>query len=244
MLKENLPHFEILPEHVAVIMDGNGRWAEKRGLDRSEGHKEGGKVFRRICDYAADLGIEYLTFYAFSTENWKRPEKEVNAIMDLFRDYLLEMQERKEENEERGYHIRFIGEKSGVPEDILELFNTVETDSDDKRKTYINIAVNYGGRREIVHSVRQIAEKIKSGELSPDDIDEDTVSSYLYTAGQPDPDLIIRPSGEYRLSNFLTWQSAYSEFWYSDVLWPDFTEADFNRALDDFQKRHRRFGGV
>lgn len=244
MQNENLPHFEILPKHVAVIMDGNGRWAKKRGLDRSEGHKEGGRVFRRICDYAADLGIEYLTFYAFSTENWKRPEKEVNAIMDLFRDYLLEMQERKDENEKRGYHIRFIGEKSGVPKDILNLFNTVENDSDDKVRTYINIAVNYGGRSEIVHSVKEIALKIKNGELSPEDIDEETVSNFLYTAGQPDPDLIIRPSGEYRLSNFLTWQSAYSEFWYSDVLWPDFTESDFNRALEDFQKRHRRFGGV
>lgn len=244
MQKSELPHFDVLPRHVAIIMDGNGRWAKNRGLDRSEGHKEGGRVFRRICDYAADLGIGYLTFYAFSTENWKRPEKEVNAIMDLFRDYLKEMQERKEENEKRGYRIRFIGEKSGVPEDILELFNTVEHDSDDKVKTYINIAVNYGGRSEILHSVKEIAEKVASGEMKTEDIDESTISDFLYTAGQPDPDLIIRPSGEYRLSNFLTWQSAYSEFWYSDILWPDFTEADFNKALEDYQRRNRRFGGV
>lgn len=164
--------------------------------------------------------------------------------MNLFRDYLKEMQERKAENEQRGYHIRFIGERSGVPKDIIKLFNTVEADSDDKAKTYINIAVNYGGRSEIVHSVKEIATKIKKGELLPNDIDEDLISSYLYTANQPDPDLIIRPSGEYRLSNFLTWQSAYSEFWYSDILWPDFTEEDFNKALEDYQKRNRRFGGV
>ena len=244
MPDEKLPQFEVLPKHVAIIMDGNGRWAKKRGLERSEGHKAGGKTFRMICDYAADLGIEYLTFYAFSTENWKRPQREVNAIMDLFRDYLLEMEERKEENKSRGYNIRFIGETKGMPEDIIELFNTVQKDSEEQSKTHINIAVNYGGRREIVHSVKAIAEKVKNNEISIDEIDENMIGEYIYTCGQPDPDLIIRPSGEYRSSNFLLWQGAYSEFWYSNILWPDFTKEDFNKALIDFQNRNRRFGGV
>ncbi len=244
MEKAELPHFDVLPQHVAIIMDGNGRWAKSRNLPRTEGHKVGGRVFRMICDYAADLGIKYLTFYAFSTENWKRPQQEVDAIMDLFRDYLFEMEDRKAENEERGYNIRFIGEKTGMPEDILNLFGTVEGDSEKQNKTHINIAVNYGGRKEIVHSVKEIALKVAAGEISADDINEEMISDNIYTAGQPDPDLIIRPSGEYRLSNFLTWQSAYSEFWYSDILWPDFTKEDFNKALEEYSKRHRRFGGI
>ena len=244
MTDKNLPVFDVLPTHIAIIMDGNGRWAKKRGLERSEGHKQGGKTFRMICDYAADLGIKYLTFYAFSTENWKRPQQEVNSIMNLFRDYLKEMIERKDENEIRKCRIRFIGDKNGVPEDILELFNDVENDTASKDKTVINIAVNYGGRNEIVNAVKNIAGKIKTGEISPENIDEQMISDNLFTAGQPDPDLVIRPSGEYRLSNFLIWQSAYTEFWYSDILWPDFSKEDFNKALEDYAKRNRRFGGV
>lgn len=244
MDKQNLPHFDILPHHVAIIMDGNGRWAKKRGLDRSTGHKEGAKTFRKICDYAADLGIEYLTFYAFSTENWKRPQNEVDALMNLFRDYLSEMQEREEENEERGYNIRFIGDIGGIPEDIQKLLSVVEKDSSSKTKTHINIAVNYGGRHEIVGAVKKISQKVLSGEIRAEDIDENMISDNLYTAYQPDPDLVIRPSGEQRLSNFLIWQSAYSEFWYSDILWPDFTPEDLNKALEAFQKRNRRFGGI
>lgn len=244
MDKEKLPHFDILPRHVAIIMDGNGRWAKQRGLERSAGHREGAKTFRKICDYAADLGIEYLTFYAFSTENWKRPQNEVDALMNLFRDYLAEMQEREEENEERGYNIRFIGDIKGIPEDIQNLLSIVEKDSDSKTKTHINLAVNYGGRLEIVSAVKKIAEMVRDGKISSQDISEEMISGNIYTAGQPDPDLVIRPSGEQRLSNFLIWQSAYSEFWYSDVLWPDFTAEDFNGALEAFQKRNRRFGGV
>lgn len=244
MDKQKLPHFDILPRHVAIIMDGNGRWAKKRGLDRSAGHKEGAKTFRKICDYAADLGIEYLTFYAFSTENWKRPQNEVDALMNLFRDYLSEMQEREEENEERGYNIRFIGDIGGIPEDIQKLLSVVEKDSSAKTKTHINIAVNYGGRHEIVGAVKKISQKVLSGEIRAEDIDENMISDNLYTAYQPDPDLVIRPSGEQRLSNFLIWQSAYSEFWYSDILWPDFTPEDLNKALEAFQKRNRRFGGI
>lgn len=234
--------FDVLPRHVAVIMDGNGRWAKKRGLERSEGHKVGAQVFRNICDYAAQIGIEYITFYAFSTENWKRSADEIGKIMNLFRQYLDEMQEREEENEQAGYNIHFIGSKEGMPDDIVSLMDIVETHSDDKTKIHVNIAVNYGGRDEIVHSVREIAKKVSSGELSPDEINEKLIGENLYTASQPDPDLIIRPSGEYRLSNFLIWQAAYSEFYYDDILWPDYTPKDFDRALEAFAKRNRRFG--
>ena len=236
--------FEKLPEHIAIIMDGNGRWAKKRGLERTKGHKVGAEVFRKICQYASDIGIKYMTFYAFSTENWKRSAAEVGKIMDLLRDYLGEMQEREEENEKAGYNIHFIGSREGMPEDIVALMDIVESRSSDKNKIHINIAVNYGGRAEIVHSVKEIAKKLQSGEISLEDIDEDMISSHIYTKNQPDPDLIIRPSGEQRLSNFLIWQAAYAEFYYDDVLWPDFTEKDLDRAIEEYNKRNRRFGGV
>lgn len=234
----------VLPAHIGIIMDGNGRWAKKRGLDRSEGHKKGAEVFRDICTYASDLGIGYMTFYAFSTENWKRPPMEVSAIMNIFRDFLAEAQERKEENERRRLRFRFIGDLSKIPQDITKDIHTLEADTSGKSGTTVNLAVNYGGRSEIVFAARKLAQRVADGELSPDDIDENAIANELYTAGQPEPDLIIRPSGEYRLSNFLTWQSAYSEFWYSDVLWPDFTRADFDMALKEFSERNRRFGGV
>ena len=233
-----------VPKHIGIIMDGNGRWAKQRGLPRSEGHKAGANVFRRICDYAEEIGVKYITFYAFSTENWRRPPEEVSALMDLFRAYLREAEERQEENLAKGMRIHFIGHREGVPEDILDLFDTTEEESKDADHIDVNIAINYGGRLEIVDAVKKIAEKVKNGEINPEDITEDDISDNIYTAGQADPDLIIRPSGEYRLSNFLIWQSAYSEFWFSDILWPDFTEADLDRAIDDFNNRNRRFGGV
>lgn len=244
MDKNNLPEFSVLPKHVGIIMDGNGRWAKQRNLPRYKGHIEGAKTFRKIGEFAADIGVKCLTFYAFSTENWKRPQEEVNAIMELFREYLIEADERSGENEEKGITLRFIGDKSGIPEDIVQLMNHIENISSDKSKVVLNIAINYGGRHEIVNAVRTIAEKVKNGEMEPSDIDEAAISAYLYTKGMPDPDLIIRPSGECRLSNFLTYQSAYSELWFSDVLWPDFTEEDFVRALREFEGRNRRFGGV
>lgn len=244
MDKNNLPEFSVLPKHVGIIMDGNGRWAKQRNLPRYKGHIEGAKTFRKIGEFAADIGVKCLTFYAFSTENWKRPQEEVNAIMELFREYLREADERSGENEEKGITLRFIGDKSGIPEDIVQLMNHIENISSDKSKVVLNIAINYGGRHEIVNAVRTIAEKVKNGEMEPSDIDEAAISAYLYTKGMPDPDLIIRPSGECRLSNFLTYQSAYSELWFSDVLWPDFTEEDFVRALREFEGRNRRFGGV
>ncbi len=240
----DLPHFDVLPVHLGIIMDGNGRWAKQRGLVRSEGHKVGAETFRKICEYAGDIGIKHLTFYAFSTENWRRPEQEVEAIMNLIRQYLEEMREREEENKQRGYKIRFIGRRDKLPQDIVDLFETVEINSSSSNVTYINLAINYGGRDEILHSVKNIAKAVAQGEISPDDITEEMISDGLYTAGQPDPDLIIRPSGEQRLSNFLIWQAAYSEFWYSDVLWPDFTPEELNKALEEYSHRHRRFGGV
>lgn len=233
-----------LPRHVGIIMDGNGRWAKQRGLVRSEGHKQGAKVFRKICDYANDLGIECITFYAFSTENWRRPPEEVAAIMDLFRDYLYDAQESEADNERRQMRIKFIGDREGLPEDIVDLMDEAELKSINKNHIIVNIAINYGGRQEITQAVRKLAQKAVNGEINASEISEENISDMLYTSGQPDPDLIIRPSGEYRLSNFLIWQSAYSEFWYSDILWPDFTEADFDKALEDFASRNRRFGGV
>lgn len=243
-MDKELPTFEVLPKHVGIIMDGNGRWAKKRGLPRSEGHKAGAKTFRKIGEFAADIGIRYLTFYAFSTENWKRPEDEVQAIMDLFEEYLDEVIDRILENQERGIRLHFVGDRSALSPTLKDLMEKTEAITADKDKVHLNIAINYGGRAEIVKSVREIALAVKNGEMDIDDIISQSISDRLYTSGQPDPDLIIRPSGEYRLSNFLTYQSAYSELWFSDILWPDFTEDDLVTALRAFEKRNRRFGGV
>jgi len=244
MEDNSLPKFEVLPKHVGFIMDGNGRWAQQRGMPRYKGHIEGAKTFRVIGEYAADIGIKCMTFYAFSTENWRRPKEEVNAIMNLFREYLKEADERKEENEEKGIHMTFLGDRSNLPMDMKLLMNKIERVSGKQHKVIVNIAINYGSREEITHSAREIAKLVKAGKLSPDDITEETVNSHLYTAGQPDLDLIIRPSGEHRLSNFMLWQAAYAEFWSSNVLWPDFSKEDLNEALREFEKRNRRFGGV
>jgi len=225
-------------------MDGNGRWAKQRGLPRSAGHKQGAETFRTICDYATQLGIEVITFYAFSAENWVRPQQEVQALMNLFRDFLHEAEEREAENEQRGIRARYIGSREGLPEDILHLMDEAQTRSADKCRTTVNIAINYSGRDEILHAAKVLAAQCESGERSAESLMQEDISGALYTAGQPDPDLIIRSSGEYRLSNFLVWQSAYAEFWTSDILWPDFTPADFDKALSDYANRKRRFGGV
>lgn len=236
--------FSVLPQHLGIIMDGNGRWAKLRGLPRSEGHKQGSETFRKIGEYAGDIGIKYITFYAFSTENWNRPEAEVNAIMQLFDSFLTEAVDRLDENIEKGIRLHFLGDKSGLSEELRNLMNFVEEQTKDCSKVHLNLAINYGGRQEILQAVKCIAKKVRENEIDVDAINEEMIAEHLYTAGQPDPDLIIRPSGELRLSNFLTFQSAYSEFWFSDVLWPDFTEDDLNLALADFEKRHRRFGGI
>lgn len=243
-MADNIPHFEVLPQHIGFIMDGNGRWAKERGLERSAGHKEGAKVFRKIGEYCADVGIKYLTFYAFSTENWNRPKKEVLALMNLFKEYLREGDTRTGENTIRQMRLRFIGEREGLPKDLLKLIEKAERETAHYEKMTVNIALNYGGRAEITHAVKDIAQLVKDGKIDVDDITESTICDNIYTAGQPDPDIIVRPSGEYRLSNFLPWQSAYSEFWFSNVLWPDFTEEHVNQILEDYQKRNRRFGGV
>ena len=223
-------------KHIAFIMDGNGRWAKKRSLPREYGHKVGAQTFKKIALYCGDIGIKYVTIYAFSTENWKRPEREVNAIMTLLSDYL---DEAKRDLDKNNVRYIFIGDKAIFSEDLREKMIELEEISKDKPLT-LNFAVNYGGRDEIKNAVKKI---IASG-VSADDITEELISKNLYTKNYPDPELIIRPSGEYRLSNFLIWQGAYSEFWYSNVLWPDFTTDDLDNAIRDYNKRNRRFGGV
>lgn len=231
---------EVLPEHVAFIMDGNGRWAKKRLLPRKFGHAEGVNTFRTILKYCRQIGIKNVSFYAFSTENWKRSQDEVDALMNLFRKYISEARENFCE-ETRMF---FIGDKSGLAPDIREQMIALEEDTKHFDKMNLMVAINYGGRDEIVHSARALAQKVKAGELEPEDISESMISENLYTAGIPDVDLLIRPSGEFRISNFLIWQCAYAEFYFSDVLWPDYTPEDFNKALIAYSQRSRRFGGV
>ena len=230
----------VLPQHIAVIMDGSGRWAKRRLLPRSAGHSAGARAFKTIARYCNRIGLKYLTAYAFSTENWSRPPEEVRAIMDLLRDYLKDAHNFKEDN----IQVKFIGDLEKLDADIIDLINEAEDGSKDATGLKLNIAVNYGGRDEILHAVRAIAADAKAGRVDPSALTEADISSRLYTAGQPDPDLIIRTSGEYRLSNYLIWQSAYAEFSFPTVLWPDFTPRHLEEALNDFAKRHRRFGGV
>lgn len=225
-----------MPRHVAIIMDGNGRWAKKRSLPRSAGHAAGSKNFKDIARYCNKIGLEYLTVYAFSTENWKRPKEEVDNIMNILRDYLRDAKNFKDEN----IKVKFIGDLEPLAEDIKELIADAERESENATGLNLNIALNYGGRDEIVHAVKRI---IGEG-LAAENVTEELISSRLYTAGQPDPDFIIRPSGEYRLSNYLIWQAAYAEYWFSDVLWPDFKPRHLEQALDEFNNRNRRFGGI
>ncbi len=231
----------VLPKHVGIIMDGNGRWAKNRGLPRKAGHREGAQVFRTITRYASEVGIRYLTVYAFSTENWKRPEDEVGALMGLFKSYLKEALEDFKDDD---IVVRFIGEKSGFSPELQKLMTENEESSAYRDGMVLNIAMNYGSRDEIVRAVKSICADVKSGRIGESDISEQLFSDYLYTAGQPDPDLIIRPSGEYRISNFMLWQSAYTEFVIMNKLWPDFTKADFDEALRLYAQRNRRYGGV
>ncbi len=231
----------VLPEHIGIIMDGNGRWAKKRGLPRTAGHTAGAQTFRRIARYCSDIGIKYLTVYAFSTENWKRPKDEVDAIMKLFKEYMLEA---ISDFQDDSIVVKFIGDRSVFSDDMLELIERNENDSKDRDGMVLNIAMNYGGRDEIVNAVKKIALDVKDGKLSVADIDSALISDRIYTSGQPDPDLIIRPSGEYRTSNFLLWQSAYAEYCIMDVLWPDFKSEHLDKALIEYAKRNRRFGGI
>lgn len=226
----------VMPEHIAIILDGNGRWAKKRSLPRSAGHVAGAKTFKTIARYCNKIGLKYLTVYAFSTENWKRPKEEVDGIMNLLKDYLRDAKNFKEDN----IQVKFIGDRTHLDEEIQALMQEDEEGSKDATGLKLNIAINYGGRNEITNAVKNI---ISEG-IAPEDITEQIISDHLYTAGMPDPDFIIRPSGEYRLSNYLIWQSAYAEYWFSDILWPDFKPKDLDKAIDDFNHRNRRFGGI
>ena len=229
-----------LPVHIGFIMDGNGRWAQKRGLPRTFGHREGAQAFRKIARYCKKIGIKYITFYAFSTENWSRPKEEVDAIMALFSQYLEEADNFAEDKT----RLIFLGDKAPFSPKMRERMIELEKASENFDEMTLALAINYGGRDDIVHSVKRIAELVESGDIRSSDIDESLVGSLLYTGTMPDADLIIQPSGEKRLSNFLIWQSAYAEFYFTDVLWPDFTPAELDKALKDFAQRNRRFGGV
>lgn len=231
---------ENIPRHIAFIMDGNGRWAAKRGLPRTAGHRQGAKTLEKICDHCERLGVQYVTTYAFSTENWKRPQDEIDAIMDLLRNYLKEAQKQLRKN----VKLKFIGDFSVFDKDMVALIEKAHQDSLKNTGMTVCIALNYGGRAEITNVAKQLAADVLSGKVQTEEIDENLFGRYLGTDGLPDPDLLIRPSGEKRLSNFLLWQAAYTEFVFMDVLWPDFSEKDLDRAIQEYQKRDRRFGGI
>lgn len=239
-LKEKLNPARI-PAHVAIIMDGNGRWAQVRGLPRVAGHRLGVETLRLIIKACLNLGIKVLTVYAFSTENWKRPEEEVNLLMSLLCEYIGKEAEKLRRN---GVQIRTIGCIEELPSSAQEAIKYAVNLTLNSSRLVLNVALNYGGRREIINAVRKIAQKARKQELDPFSIDEKVFSDYLDTAGLPDPDLLIRPAGEWRISNFLLWQVAYTEFWNSPIFWPDFREEHFLQAIIDYQKRERRFGGL
>ena len=230
-----------LPRHVAIIMDGNGRWAAKRALPRYAGHAAGAETFRRVATYCKDIGLEYLTVYAFSAENWKRPADEIGTIMNLLEKYLHEALAKMERDRVK---MKFFGDVSVLSPKLRELIAETEELSRRFDGVQVNICVNYGGRDEILRAVENYAKDAAEGEVTPGQLTEAAFSRYLYSDGIPDPDLVIRPGGEMRLSNFLMWQSAYSELYFSDVLWPDFDERELDRAIVSYQNRDRRFGGV
>lgn len=232
---------ETLPGHVGIIMDGNGRWAKKRGLPRSAGHIAGASNFKKITIYCNKIGIKFLTVYAFSTENWKRPADEISALMKLFKEYLEEaLNDFKDEN----IKVIFIGDVTAFSNEIQDLIKRTEEESSQKSGMTLCIAMNYGGRDEVVRACKAISEKVLNHEVRLEEISEELISSLLYTKGIPDPDLIIRPSGEYRTSNFLLWQSAYSEYVIMNILWPDFKPKHLDEALREYANRNRRFGGI
>ena len=233
--------FNALPRHVAIIMDGNGRWAKNRGLSRTAGHAAGAETFRTIATYCKEIGLDYLTVYAFSTENWKRPQEEVSAIMGLLKKYLLEAIGQMERDRVK---MAFFGDLSPLTPELRALCEETAEISKRYEGCQVNICLNYGGRDEITRAVRELAEQCVEEGRDPASITEQDISDRLFSRGVPDPDLIIRPSGEIRTSNFLLWQSAYSEYYFTDVLWPDFSKEELLKAIASFQKRSRRFGGV
>ncbi len=257
-MEENLR----MPEHVALILDGNGRWAKKRGLPRQMGHKAGCETLERIVEAGAQMGIKYLTVYGFSTENWSRPEDEVGALMQLFRTYakrLLDVVVRRTTltffrigasfavlsvAAEQGVRVRMIGERNRFAPDLVEAINRLESETKDNTNMTFVIAVNYGGRDEITRAVRKVMRDCRDGRIAPEEMTEQVFASYLDTAGIPDPDLLIRTSGELRLSNYLLWQLAYTELYVTDCLWPDFTREELTEAIRHYNRRERRFGGI
>ena len=241
--KSNEPQvdFDHLPRHIAIIMDGNGRWAKKRGLPRTAGHGVGAETFRTIATYAKEIGLEYLSVYAFSTENWKRSEEEVSAIMGLLKKYLLEAIGQMERDRVK---MEFFGDLSRLTPELQALCQRTREISKGYEGCQVNICLNYGGRDEILRAMRAWQADCAAGKAKAEELTEAVFSNYLFSRGVPDPDLIIRPSGELRTSNFLLWQSAYSEYYFTDVLWPDFSKGDLLEAIAAYQKRSRRFGGV
>lgn len=248
--EENSPTKDIqldysnIPAHIAIIMDGNGRWAKERNLPRSLGHKAGVETLNKIVKEASDLGIKYLTLYAFSTENWNRPKEEVNALMKLLAEYL---KKKLNELHKNNIIVRTIGNISKLPDICVDVLEEAREKTNNNTGMILNFALNYGGRDEILYAIKSIFKEYDEGKISKEDIDnltEQKFSDYLYTRNIPDPDMIIRPSGEQRLSNFLLWQCAYSEFWYSNIKWPDFTAENLHQAIADYQCRDRRFGGI
>jgi undecaprenyl diphosphate synthase len=239
------PHCEVpperLPRHIAVIMDGNGRWARQRGLPRIEGHRRGAVSVHRVTEECARLGIQQLTLYCLSSENWKRPSEELEFLMHLLEQYMIE---ERSGIMEHNLQVAVIGRRAGIPEVALQEIDKTVAMSRGNTGLRLCLAINYGGRSELVDAVRSVAEQVRSGRLDPADVSEEVLSAHLYTAGTPDPDLLIRTAGELRLSNFLLWQISYAEIWVTDVCWPDFDEAQLHAALRSFAARDRRFGGL
>ena len=229
-----------VPKHIAIIMDGNGRWAEKRKLPKIAGHRAGVAAVERVIEAARDLGVEVLTFYTFSTENWKRPKKEVSALMGLIAEYIGL---KGKELIKQGARVRVIGRSEELPPEVQKKLKELEESSAKNKKILVNFAINYGGRTEITDAARKIAKDVQSNKISPEDITEEKFSSYLYTAGTPDPELVVRTSGEMRISNFLLWQISYSELYITDTLWPDFGKKELEQAIATYSNRDRRYGG-
>ena len=233
--------FKVVPNHIAIIPDGNGRWAKKRGLPRSIGHREGSMTLKKIVIYCSKIGVEYLTVYAFSTENWKRPQNEVDTLMNLLLEFL---HNAEKELDGSNVSIKVIGDVTGLPQELQQEIVRVQNLTSVNNGLRLNIALNYGSRLEMLNAVKEIAKKVRDNKLSIDDIDEGKFEGCLYTAGIPDPDLLIRTSGEQRISNYLLWQCAYTEFWFTKELWPDVNESHIEEAIKAYEKRNRRYGGV